>query len=132
MSHNNSNFVQRFGNWDLESHQRKQYNDRSHPYQWSLLIWNWSLYSTIWFLFIIGFMKSFMKIKFEHFLWVFLQWHSAFRDGPKILTILIQNWDLIIVLSQNLIRGVPYYKTESLWKSLITCIDMHKNLKIKH
>ena len=29
-------------------------------------------------------------------------------------------------------RGVPYYKTESLWKSLIMRIDMHDNPKIKH
>ena len=30
------------------------------------------------------------------------------------------------------IRRVPYYKTESLWKSLITWIDMCENPKIKH
>ena len=30
---------------------------------------------------------------------------------------------------QHNVRG---YKTERLWKSLITCIDMHENPKIKH
>ena len=30
------------------------------------------------------------------------------------------------------VRGVSYYKTEILWKSLITCIDMHENPQIKH
>ena len=33
--------------------------------------------------------------------------------------------------SPMLIRGVPYYKTESLWKSL-TCIAFDENPKIKH
>ena len=28
--------------------------------------------------------------------------------------------------------GVPYYKTESLWKRFITWMDMHENPIIKH
>ena len=38
----------------------------------------------------------------------------------------------IFSLVLDVIRGIPYYKSESLLKSLITCIHMHENPKIKH
>ena len=46
-------------------------------------------------------------------------------------------YPLIIVVRKKsnrsfTVRGVPYYKTKSLWKSLITCTDMRENPKIKH
>ena len=43
-------------------------------------------------------------------------------------------YPLIIVVRKKsnrsfIVRGVSYYKTKSLWKSFITCIDMHENPK---